>query len=280
MVMKGKTKQSSRHVEAVLAACDIVDSFLHIPNQTLKQIIDQTRLTRNRVMRLVGTLESRQYLLRDSMTGTYSLGPRIMSLGRVYERQSTLVNLAKPILRELASTTGESAFVYVLDNTECVVLAREEGTSDVRLVVDVGQRIPIHLGASGKVLLAFGPKEVRDKVLNRRYMSKQAPGAIIEPFRLSDDLDRVKTQGYACSRGERIPDAGGIAAPIFGLENCFLGALGIAGPIHRFTPEILPERIKLVIVAATELTRKSGGFQASPSKSNDGLESPARRFVS
>jgi IclR family transcriptional regulator, KDG regulon repressor len=276
VAIKGKIRQCTRHVEAVLAACDIVDSFLCIPNQTLKQIIDQTRLTRNRVMRLTGTLEARQYLLRDSMTGTYSLGPRIMSLGRVYERQSNLVSLAKPILRKLASTTGESAFVYVLDNTDCVVLAREEGTSDVRLVVDEGQRIPIHLGASGKVLLAFGPKEAREKVLNSRYLSKQASGAIIDPLRLSDDLNRVKTQGFAFSRGERIPDAAGIVAPIFGLENCFLGALGIAGPIHRFTPEILPERIKFVMTAAAELTRKSGGFPALPSKSNRRLESSSR----
>lgn len=265
VAIKGKTRQFNRHVEAVLAACDIVDSFLRVPNQTLKQIIDQTGLTRNRVMRLTGTLEARQYLLRDYRTGTYSLGPRIMSLGRVYERQSNLISLAKPILQELASATGESAFVYVSDNIDCVVLAREEGTSDVRLFVDVGQRIPIHLGASGKVLLTFGPKEVRDKVLNMRCLGKQASGAIIDPSKLSDDLNRVKTHGYAFSRGERVPDAGGIAAPIFGLENCFLGALGIAGPIHRFTPEILPERITLVITAAAELTRKSGGSPASPS---------------
>ena len=127
MAVKGKKRQTDRHVEAVLASCEIMDSFLHCPTQTLKQIIDQTNLTRNRVMRLAGTLEARGYLHRDSRTGSYGLGTMFMSLGRVYESQSNVGSLGQPILQELAHTTGESASIYVLDHLERVVLAREEG---------------------------------------------------------------------------------------------------------------------------------------------------------
>ena len=67
-------------------------------------------------------------------------------------------------------------------------------------------------------------------------------------------------------------DAGAVAAPIFGLENRFLGALGVAGPIHRFIPETLPGKIKLVMSAAAELTWKLGAFPSSPSKGNQSLE--------
>lgn len=272
MVIKGKTKQSDRHVEALLVACDIMDSFLHSPNQTLKQIVDQTGLTRNRVIRLTGTLVARQYLLRDSRTAIYSLGPRFMSLGKVYERQSNLLSMSQPILKELASATGESAFVFVLDDLDCMVLARAEGTSQIRLFVPVGQRVPSHLGASGKVLLAFGPEEARDKVLKKKGLRSPVTGAIIDPSRLTAELDLIKTRGYAYTQGERVPGAAGIAVPIFGLENCFLGAVGLSGPANRFTPEILPGRIKQVMTAAAEITRKSGGCPASPSKSNGGME--------
>lgn len=279
MAVKGEKRQTDRHVEAVLAACEIMDSFLYCPNQTLKQIIDKTNLTRNRVMRLAGTLEARGYLHRDPRTGSYGLGTMIMSLGRVYEGQSNLGTLGQPILQELASTTGESASIYVLDNQERVVLAREEGKSDVRLAITVGQRMPVDLGAGGKLLLAFGPKEVRDNILNSRRLSKAASGAMTNPSKLADELDRIKTQGYACSLGERVLDAGAVAAPIFGLENRFLGALGIAGPIHRFTPETLPGKIKLVMSAAAELTWKLGGFPSSPSKGNQSLKSDLKAYA-
>jgi DNA-binding IclR family transcriptional regulator len=113
MAVQGKKRQTDRHVEAVLASCEIMDSFLRCPNQTMKQIIEQTKLTRNRVMRLAGTLEARGYLHRDSRTGSYGLGTMFMSLGRVYESQSNVGSLGQSILQQLARTTGESASIYV-----------------------------------------------------------------------------------------------------------------------------------------------------------------------
>ncbi len=270
---KKKQKQTDRHVEAVLAACDIISVFLQSPNQTLKQIIEKTGFTRNRVMRLAGTLEGRGFLHRDPQTGSYGLGTMFMSLGRVYERQSDVSSLGQSILRELARTTGESASIYVLDNLERVVLAREEGDKDVRMAIDVGQRMPVHVGAGGKVLLAFGSKEVRDRVLNSGRPKRGNPAAVKDPSKLAGELDRIRAQGYAYSLGERVADAGAVAAPIFGLENRFLGALGIAGPIHRFTPEALPGKIELVMRAAEELSRKLGGFPDSPSSEDQHLES-------
>jgi len=67
-------------------------------------------------------------------------------------------------------------------------------------------------------------------------------------------------------------DARAVAAPIFGLENRLLGTLCIAGPIHRFTPETLPGKIRLVMSAAAEFTWKLGGFPSSSSKGNQSLK--------
>ena len=271
MALKGKS-ETDRHVEAVLAACDIMDSFLRCGSQTVKQIIDQTRLTRNRVMRLAGTLEARGYLHRDSRTGSYGLGTMVMSLGKVYESQSNLCSLGQAILQELAQVTGESASIYVLDNLERVVLARAEGEHDIRMFSAIGQRTPVYLGASGKVLLAFGPKEVREKFLKGRRLGEDSSGNIINTSRLAEELDRIKTQGYAISFGERVSDAAAVSAPIFEMGNRFLGALGIAGPIHRFTPETLPGKIKQVMSAAAELSWHLGGFLSSSSDQSQRLK--------
>jgi IclR family transcriptional regulator, KDG regulon repressor len=261
MPLKQPTKQSERHVEAVLAACDIADTFLRFPNQTLKHIIDQTHLTRNRVMRLTGTLEARGYLVRDPAKGVYMLGPRIMSLGRVYERQSNLGTLAQPILEELAATSGESASINIQDNLDRVVFARVEGSSEIRLSIPVGQRVPLNLGATGKVILAFGRKEVRDKVLKRICAKMSGSDKRVAIPTMTAELNKTAIQGYAYGPGERVMDAGVISAPVFGPEG-FLGALTIAGPIQRFTPENLSERIKLVKGAAAKLTWLLGGNQS------------------
>ena len=262
MVIKGR-RETDRHVEAVLAACDIMGSFLQCGSQSVKRIIDQTGLTRNRVMRLAGTLEARGYLHRDSRTGGYGLGIMVMSLGKVYESQSNLCSLGQPILQDLAHATGESASIYVLDNLERVVLARAEGEHDIRMFSAVGQRTPVYVGAMGKMLLAFAPNEVRKKILKGRGLIKSPTGAVVHKSKLAEELDRIKAQGFAISFGERVPDAAAVSAPIFEMGNRCLGALGIAGPIHRFTPESLPGRIKRVMSAAAELSWHLGGLPSS-----------------
>lgn len=267
MALRGR-KETGRHVGAVLAACDIMDSFLRCGSQTVKQVMDQTRLTRNRVMRVAGTLEARGYLHWDSRTGSYGLGTMAICLGKVYESQSNLCNMGQPILQELAHATGESSSINILDNMERVVLAREDGENNIRMVLSVGQRSPVHgeggtIGAICKVLLAFGPKESREKSLNSIRLSRAASGAAANPYKLADELEQIKTQGYAYSLGERFPEAAGVFAPIFETGNQFLGALGISGPIYRFTPETLPDKIKRVMSAAAELSWHLGGLPSS-----------------
>lgn len=264
-----RNKESCRHVGAILAALQILDSFLNYTELSLQQIVDNTHLTRNRIIRMTGTLQARGYLIRDSKTGTYSLGPKFMSLGRLYERRSDLATVSRPILKKIAFITGESASVYILDGLERIILARQEGTKDIRLSLQEGQRLPLHLGAAGKVLLAFGPPDLKEKVLRQRCKGKLDPERKLDLSKFSAELDKVKTQGYALSFGERLSDAAGIAVPIFGFGDSLQGVLGIAGPIQRFTPETIPERLKLVSEGAAELSWRLGGLSCLPSMSKD-----------
>ena len=123
--MKQKSKESSRHVEAVLKALAILDCFEIQQNLKVKQIHEMTKLNQSRILRLCGTLESMGYLIHDCDTGLYSLGPRVLSLGKIYELNNTLISLARPVLKKLARITGESASIYVVDGIKRLCLVRE-----------------------------------------------------------------------------------------------------------------------------------------------------------
>ena len=56
-------KQLDRHIESVLAALDVMDCFLENPKLSIKQIVEKTLMTRNRVTRILGTLVHRGYLI-------------------------------------------------------------------------------------------------------------------------------------------------------------------------------------------------------------------------
>jgi IclR family KDG regulon transcriptional repressor len=258
MLLKGPTKQTDRHVNAVLAALDILDCFLLTPPITTKQLMKYTCFTRNRVMRLTGTLLYRGYMLLDEDRATYLPGPKIRVLNKAFEQGHGIVLLARPILREIVLKTGEAASLYVREGLERVVLAREEGTQTVRYNMTEGQRMELHTGAGGKVLLAYAPKEVLEALLSGPALVKRTSHTVTDPDVLQREIKKVRQQGFAESAGERVADAGAVAAPVFDDTGDLVGALGIVVPLSRFTPEARKRYAKIAMDAAKKLSGQLG----------------------
>ena len=261
--MKARTKESGRHVGAVLKALDILESFQAQPTLSLKELIDLSGLNRSRVMRLAGTLEARGYLGLEPDTGHYRLGSRLLTLGKLFEQNNTLMSLARPALKRLVEITGESASLYAIDGFERVALAREHGTHEVRFSVTEGGRSELYAGAAGKVLLAHAPPNVATGVLKAGVMRRLTPGTVVDPIRLKAHLKTIRRQGWAFSKGDRVADAWGIAAPVFGHDGAARAAIGVAGPINRLTAPMRTQTVAAVTEVARELSRDLGWSPAS-----------------
>lgn len=256
--MKQRTKEAERHIDAVLRALDVLDCFLYQPRLSIKELIDQTGLTRSRVMRIMGTLEYRGYLIQDPVSRSYLLGNRAAGLGKSFERVNNAEVLVRPVLKYLVEETGESATFYVADGVERVALVREEGTHAIRLSIFEGQRTPIHAGASGKVLLAFGDPDRLRTIISKNLLKPITSQTITNPDKLEAEINEVRTRGYAISRGENIRDSHAIAAPVFNYEKKLVGAIGIAGPANRLVDSQIKVRIKMVIEASRMLSQRYG----------------------
>ena len=256
--MRPRTKESGRHVGAVLKALDLLESFQAQPTLSLKELIDLSGLNRSRVMRLAGTLEARGYLGLEPDTGHYRLGSRLLTLGKLFEQSNTLMSLARPALLRLVQITGESASLYAIDGFERVALAREHGTHEVRFTVTEGGRSELYAGAAGKVLLAHAPPDVAARVLRAGVMRRLTPGTVVDPARLAAQLKIIRRQGWAFSKGDRVADAWGLAAPIFGHDGAARAAIGVAGPINRLTAPMRTQTVAAVTEVARDLSRDLG----------------------
>lgn len=262
--MKEPPKETLRHVDAVLSALGILDCFVREPTLSVKQLIEMTGLTRNRVMRLCGTLEKGGYLIQDCEARSFSLGFQILVLGKAFDKRNNLATIVRPILKELAQNTGESASLYVLEGTNRLVLAREEGTQVIRYSVDEGQRLPIHAGASGKTILAFSPEEVTRRLINNKPLTRLTPYTVTDRTVLKAELVKIRSDGYAFSQSERAIDAAAIAAPVFDHENRLVGAISLGGPVTRFTANNRPGFLEQVLKASVKFSMRLGW-----KKSND-----------
>ena len=259
----------TRHVDVVLKALDILDCFQSQPVLTLKEIADITHLTRSRAMRLAGTLESRGYLIYEGEHRHFHLGPRLFTLGKIFEAHHTLIALARPILRDLVRQTGELASLYVIDGTERVALAREKGTHEISYMVSEGQRMELYAGAAGKVLLADAPQEITEKVISAKSLKKLTPNTISSPTQLLRQLENIRSKGYSVSEGERALDVWSVAAPVFDYRGMTCCAIGITGPIYRIPKAVQSDFINIVIGKARELTRHIGGQESHHKKEDE-----------
>jgi DNA-binding IclR family transcriptional regulator len=251
--MKTVAKESERQVEAVAKALNILECFTAgQPELSLKQLSEKTGLYKSRILRLCGTLIAYGFLIRQEKS-LYKLGPKLMMLGKVYENTNPLVSIARPVLRELASLTGESVKLFVIEGTKRICLVREKGANPLRYVINEGESFELYAGAGGKVLLAYAPEEFRDRVLNQT-LKKLTPTTIVERDRLEKDFETIRRQGYSITRGELFAEVGGMAAPVFDHNNSVCASMTVTGPQHRFTEDRCRQMLKSLLSSAKKLS--------------------------
>ena len=253
-----RTKESGRYVTAVSKALDILICFQTDPNLSLKELVKLTKMTRSRVMRLAGTLESKGFLAYNPDQKKYGLGSRLLTLGKVFEANNDLISQSRPLLRKLVKLTDESASLYAIDGLDRVTLVCEKSTQGIQYFVTEGERKELYAGAAGKVLLAFAPADVQSAIFKMKTFRQFTPHSIVDPKKLLNELNTIHRQGYAFSEGERIVDVFSIAVPVFDHEHKCCAALGIAGPINRFPPDMRNRNLKIAQEFARTLSEGLG----------------------
>ena len=221
-------------VIAVTRALQILEAFrIGERHLSLAEISRRTGLHNSTVLRLARTLALSGYMVQRE-EGEWRLGPATGWLGARYQAGFDINNVVEPTLRELTQSTQESASFYVREGHERACIARVEGPQSVRHHVRIGMRLPLDLGAPGRVILAFSGET----------------GATYAD---------IRRRGYHISMGEREPQVSSVAAPVFGLNWQLLGSMCISGPTSRLNKAVLEANARTVMDAANRLSYALAG---------------------
>ena len=203
--------------------------------------------------RYVSALKQAGLIEEVAGTNGYSLGAKILELARAVPKK-TLQQISIPIMTQLANEAGESIILCGLRNHDGVCLEKVEGHHALRVSHRRGATMPLHAGASGKVLLAYLDESERDEIIDRIEFTKFSGTTITDPRKLKEELRKIRAQGYAESDGEVIRKTYGIGAPILSQSGKTLAALSISAPMHRLAGKKREHTIKLVVTAARRIT--------------------------
>lgn len=243
-------------VEKTLQLLDYFGVDAH--EMTASEIARRADLPMSTVFRLLSTLTRMRFLDQDPMSRRYRLGLRLLELGYVVQQQLDLPRLAAPILQELALKAEETAHLSVRDGHEGVFIAKAESSQSVRFHTPLGRRVPLHAGASMKIILAFQTDEEIRSYVSRSKLRPMTSRTITDEERLWREVRRIRERGYAVSVGEQTDGAAGIGAPVRDHTGQVVAGLTISGPEQRFSSERIKQYTHQVTAAAVALSVRLG----------------------
>ncbi|NPV44413.1 MAG: IclR family transcriptional regulator [Firmicutes bacterium] len=246
-------------VRAVERALDILLSFSKDePCLSLPEICKKIGLPKSTVYRLISTLQLKGFIEQNEINGKYQPGTKLISISNILLKNMDLRKIAFPVMCGLRDASGETVNLYILRNRKRVCIEQVEGSHLIKRYAAIGDELPLHCGASGKLLLAFQPESEIDRVIEETGLKPWTEKSITDPVLLKKNLENIRNQGYAFTKGERETGAASIAAPIRNHTGNVVAAVTISGPDSRFTPENAERYITLVTEAARKISKNLG----------------------
>lgn len=207
----------------------------------LTQVADAVSLPKSTALRFLRDLEEAGWVARDN-AGVYSLGPTVIGLAAQYIAHNEMVAAATPAMRDLREKLDETVSLSRRVGLSRVCVQEFPSKKHLRLVLGVGERGPLHAGASGVLLYAHMPEEERRRLAEPGF-ERYTKRTLTEFAALEKEAARVRKQGWSLTKGQRTEGGVAIAVPISdpGADG-EVAALGLFGPELRCSTKAEQER--------------------------------------
>ncbi len=229
-------------------------------------------MNKSTVYRFLSSLAEFGYVRQDLDTSQYSLGARVIWLGSKFLENIDLRRIARPILEQLSSKTGETVHMGLLEGYEVFYIDKIDGRGAIRMASRTGSRLPVHSTALGKVLYSALPEAEWETYVSGGRLMARTSKTITEPETFYAELRKVRQQGYATDNCENEDGIRCIAAPICDHSGHAVFALSISGWTQTMTLEKVQSLIPLVTQAALEISHLVGFRYDENSNLEDGKE--------
>lgn len=219
----------------------ILESLSEHPNGL--SVADLTRslgISQNSVFRITQTLHERGYLHRRESDKRFTLSNRLFELSRPKVHEKSLVLCAVEALRDLRDATGETVQLMVRSGEKGVVLEQISGRHAVKVMGEVGMRVPLYSCAPGKAILAAMPETELETWFESVRLKRFTETTLSDRAALLEDLKKCRERGYAVDLAEGLAGIHCIGAPVFDAYEYPAAAVTVMAPLFRLPEELWP----------------------------------------
>jgi len=222
-------------------------------------------IPRSTVYHLLAALQEHQFVVHLPEDRRWGLGIAAFELAGGYSRQEPLARLGRPVLAELVDRTGESAHLAVMHGRDVLYIVEERAARRPALVTDVGVRLPSHLTATGRAMLAALPREqVRALFPDAAAFADRTGRGPQKPGELRELLRGVRERGWASEDGEVTLGLGSVGVAVLDRVGWPIAAIAVTFPADG--PSDPASFAAAVSPVAAELGRRIGGARPAAPK--------------
>lgn len=208
--------------------------------------------------RLLNTLEQQGFVRQESQD-LWHIGTTGFKVGNAFLASRDFVRQAKPFLVELVESVGETSNLSILEGGKAVIIAQEQCSEMMRMMVPLGSRSPLHASGVGKAILAYLPQAEQQQQLDGLELEKITQWTITDKIALKEALIQTKEQGWAYDDQEHAVGLRCISSCIFNEQALPLAAISVSGPLARISDERAKELGDKVCLTAKKITDYIGG---------------------
>lgn len=252
-----KDMQSRREAMGGLAkGLEVIRAFTReSPSLTLSEVASRTKLPAATARRCLLTLSELGYVMQSGRD--FLLRPKVLELGAAYLDSMNIETLTKTYLEDLASKTGDSAALTVLDETEIVYVARASVRTLMRLEAHVGSRFPAYPTSMGRVLLAGVSQDRLDVYFATVEFLPLTDRTITDRSKLMKLIEECRRAGYSAVEDELAYGVVAVAVPVLDPSGRVVAALNSSSHSKKITKSrLVRERLSILQEVSLQISRE------------------------
>jgi IclR family transcriptional regulator, pca regulon regulatory protein len=249
--MKQDNSESPYFIEALARGLEVMALFSRErPRLSLSEVVEIAGLNKATAYRILWTLESAGFLVRDEASKRYQPGIKMLSLGFTAISSLDIRQAARPHLEALSQNLNLTASLAVLDDLWVIYVDRIRNRAIVGVLLGIGDRIPANCSSMGKVMLAYLPPEELLLRLEKGQLSPCTAMSIQSRDAMLKQIEEARERGYAFNDSELHVGLRAVAAPIFNAQGKVVAAVNVSGEQHEISSERLHNELPGLIVEA------------------------------
>lgn len=215
----------------------------------LTAIANELGVAKSTAHRYLKTLESMGYLVREN--DEYYLSHRFIHFATHVRTRDPRYESIKEKVDHVADVTGELVQFVTEEHGRAVYVLQAIGDQGVKIDTQTGKHDPIHTTAAGKAILSTWSRERVEAFVEKRGLDQLTPHSITDADVLFEELETVKSRGYAVNDQENIEGLKAISVPIPSGDGEALGSISVSGPTNRMTGEWFEEELPSLLLGVS-----------------------------